>query len=79
MGRTPLSNGLPRNPVIVLTGDELFSEHGIGEAWKKIGGKAASLVKGYTDFSDLRELSEMTQFLYLSLPWPWEEARALAQ
>ena len=59
----------PRNLVIVLTATELFSEHGIESAWKKAGGRAAELVKhASVDLSDLYQLAEATQMLYLNLP-----------
>ena len=49
-GRSTWLDGHPQNPVIVLTGVELFSERGIEQAWKKIGGRAADFVKpAYVD------------------------------
>jgi hypothetical protein len=38
-GRSRTINGRPRNALIVLTATELFSEHGITQAWKAIGGR----------------------------------------
>ena len=68
-GRTPTDGWRPRNPVIVLTATELFSDHGIAHAWKELGGRAAELVKhASVDLSDLYVLAEATQKLYLGLP-----------
>jgi hypothetical protein len=68
-GRSRLSGWGPRNLLIVLTATELFSEHGIVHAWKKAGGRAAELVQhGSVDFSDLYQLADATQRLYLNLP-----------
>ena len=68
-GRSGGSRGRPRNPLIVLTETELFSEHGIAHAWKKTGGRAAKLVEhAVVDLSDLYQLAEATQRLYLNLP-----------
>ena len=50
------STVMPRNPLIVLTATELFSEHGITQAWKTVGGRAADLVKhASVNLTDLYE------------------------
>lgn len=68
-GRLRTLDGRPRNPLIVLTGVELFSEHGIRHAWKEAGGRAAQMAEpAYVDFMDLYQLAEATQRLYLGLP-----------
>ncbi len=68
-GRTPTSDWRPRNPVIVLTATELFSDNTIAYAWKQAGGRAAELVQhASVDLSDLYVLAEATQQLYLGLP-----------
>jgi hypothetical protein len=68
-GRLRTLNGRPRNPLIVLTGTELFCEHGIRQAWKDAGGRAAQMVApAAVDFTDLHQLAEATQHLYLGMP-----------
>jgi hypothetical protein len=68
-GRMRMHHGRPQNPLVVLTDVELFSEHSISNAWKNIGGLAAQLVAHPSvDLSDLHELAELTQRLYLGLP-----------
>jgi hypothetical protein len=73
-GRFRTLDGRPRNPLIVLTATELFSEHGITQAWKNIGGRAVQLVEhASVDFTDLYQLAEATQRLYLNLPYFHED------
>ncbi len=67
--RSSPSGWEPVNPVIVLTATELFSEFGIAQAWKEVGGQAAELVAhASVDLDDLYRLAEATQKLYLNLP-----------
>ena len=62
-GRTRRSDGSLKNPLIVLTGIELFSEHGITQAWK-----AAGFVQpAHVDMTDWYQLAEATQQTYLGL------------
>src|SRR5262249_30209937 len=74
-GRSSVNGLRPRNPLIVLTALELFSEHGIKHEWEKIGDRAAELVRA--DLTDLYELAQMTQRLYLNLPYFLEDYRLL--
>ena len=72
-GRRDTLNGKSINPLIVLTGAELFSQHGIYEEWKKTSGETSEIVKlPSSDPADLHRLAELTQRRYLNLPWPWE-------
>ena len=69
-GRLPDARGHSRNPVIVLTGTELFASQpsGILEAWKNAGGKQQSLVEpAYIQMDNLRTLADLTQQAYLEL------------
>jgi hypothetical protein len=56
--------GYPTNPVILLTGNELFSDRGISDTWRNLG-------EPYIRFSDynriihLSELAEATQIIHL--------------
>jgi hypothetical protein len=63
-GRRKTHQGRPINPLIVLTGTELFAKHTISDAWKQIDGKE---VHRSLDLSDLYTLAEMTQHRYLGL------------
>lgn len=68
-GRRRRHNGFPVNPVIVLTGTELFSDWYVDAAWKEKGGTAKALVEpAYVDTSNILTFSELTQQLYLDLP-----------
>jgi len=77
-GRTPVKNGQPRASVIVLTGNELFSDRGIKTAWEKLDGRHAEFVKyASVHLDDLWTLADLTQQLYLDMPsyWDWLSKR----
>ena len=56
------------SPIIVLTGIELFSTYGFRNNWRERGGVYAKFEERYFDFSDLGELADATQQIYLELP-----------
>lgn len=67
-GRARLNDGGLRNPLIILTGLELFSEHGITQAWKAAGEPASRFVQpAHVDLTDWYQLAEATQQRYLGL------------
>ena len=67
-GRLPDANGQSRNPVIVLTGTELFASNQISTAWQEAGGKRQALAKQQSiQMNNLRTLSDLTQQVYLGL------------
>jgi hypothetical protein len=67
--RSRTIDGRPSNAVIILTATELLAQGPIAGEWKKVGGCAAELVKyPSVDLTDLHELAEATQRLYLNLP-----------
>ena len=69
---------MPTNPVILLTGVELFHEINIRLAWRNRGGR-------YERFADsdwtrsLHKLAEATQAIHLDLPFFAEDRRAAEQ
>jgi len=67
----------PFNPVLILTGTELFSEFGPPQCWKDAGGKHAVFGEDYSVRTDLPRLCDVTQQLYLDMkPWhQWLEER----
>ena len=67
----------PYNPVLMLTGTELFSDWGPPECWKDAGGKHATFAQNYRGWRDLLRLCDATQQLYLDMkPWhQWLEER----
>ena len=68
-GRSVRIRGKPRNPLVVLTGRELFSDQGIRHAWQEDVGNASRFVQhSAVDLTDLYQLAECTQQLYLGLP-----------
>lgn len=70
-GRRALYEGQPINPLVILTGTELFAEHGIANAWKKIDGKE---MHASFDFHNLHTLSDLTIARYLGLGSNWDRA-----
>ena len=67
-GRLPSDSGQTRNPVIVLTGTELFAQHGIEEAWRTTDDKRSAIIKpGHVQVDNLRTLADLTQQAYLNL------------
>lgn len=73
--RRPDADDRPTNPVVVLTGHELFAGDMFYNTWKTLGGRHAK----YADFQftqDLDALAEATQAIYLDMPsyWDWLDA-----
>lgn len=66
-GRIPGSDGMPRSPVIVLTGTELFADGGLEEAWKQLGGAYEKAMKSYVGPFNLWKLADCTQQIYLGM------------
>lgn len=70
-------HGKPYSPVVILTGTELFSVHGICDCWKGKGGLYDQLSERSFELSELPNLADATQRLYLDLPgwYDWSEAK----
>ncbi len=71
------------NPVVILTGTELFSTFGAPQCWKDKGDKFAEIYERHSYLSSLGELADATQQLYLDMnPWHewledrWKQSRA---
>ena len=65
--RIPDRHLVPRNPVILLTGVELFGKLSLRATWKDCGDRYARFVEhGWT--SDLDSLARATQEIHLDLP-----------
>lgn len=73
-GRRPDAAGEPTNPVLLLTGVELFHEFSVGSTWKKKGGRHADFSE-YNHTRNLSAFAESTQAIYLDLPPHYEERR----
>jgi hypothetical protein len=74
-GRRPDRDGRPSNPILLLTGNELFTEHYISETWKKLG----PVYKPFTGYEHTRNLDsfcDATQQIYLGLPSIHEQRTA---
>jgi hypothetical protein len=67
----------PFNPVLLLTGVELFADWRPPQCWKDARGKQAAFAKNYRAWGDLLQLCDATQQLYLDMqPWrQWLEER----
>ena len=66
-GRRLNDRGRATNPVILLTGHELFMRYRISSAWKELGREHAK----YADFNhhrNLYEFAQATQAIHLGLP-----------
>ena len=64
----------PTNPVVLLTGVELFHEVGIESTWRDRGGPYARFAD-YETTRSLHRLAEATQVIYLDLPLFAEDQR----
>ena len=68
-GREDLGDGLPRTPVIALTGAEMFCDWSLEWTWKELGGQRAALVAPpAAQLGNLHRLARFTQHVYLGLP-----------
>lgn len=67
-GRRGIKQGQPINPLIIMTGTELFSEHNISHSWEQEDGKNDL---HFVDTNNLHTLSEKTLERYLGLPPYW--------
>jgi hypothetical protein len=71
-GRRYWKSDRPYNPVLILTGTELFSGWGPPECWKDAGGAQAIFAQKYHGWKDLLSLCDATQQIYLDMK-PWHE------
>lgn len=55
------------NPVLILTGNELFSKHGIPYCWDENNPKYKPFIKKHDHFCELIHLADTTQQLYLDM------------
>lgn len=74
-GRRRWKSEQKHNPVIVLTGTELFSKSGIPSCWKNKDGKAGEIEQGNFYPRDLIDIADATQQIYLDMK-PYHEWRA---
>lgn len=73
-GRELLNTGQPRNPVVVLTATEMFSDWHIKQTWEHLGRKHKELVSpADIGLDNLWDFADLTQQLYLGLPSKWAE------
>ncbi|MBY0224664.1 MAG: hypothetical protein K2Q28_02535 [Hyphomicrobium sp.] len=74
-GRRPNIHGQPTNPVILLTGVELFAAHYIQSEWKNLPEPYKSL-SDYNSIRTLHGFADATQQIYLGMPayYKWREA-----
>jgi hypothetical protein len=73
-GRMPGTDGMPRAPLIVLTGTELFADGGIKTMWEKLGGSYKQALDTFVGQFNLWKLADCSQQVYLGLP-PYSEWR----
>jgi hypothetical protein len=66
-GRRRHLNGRPRNPLIVLTGTELFSSFRLSSVWENNSRAKEFIGPSYVDLANPFKLAEITQQLYLGL------------
>jgi len=58
----------PKNPVLLLTGTELFSVHGPPQCWKDAGGAMKTFADSGFPSHSLIQLCDATQQLHLGMP-----------
>ena len=68
-GRQRQYDKQPRNPVILLTGDDLTSDNYLEAIWKAVSEKGAEILgPAYIRLDDPYMLAEMSQRIFLELP-----------
>jgi hypothetical protein len=67
-GRKFLTATRPNNPVVIFTGNELFSWSGPRNAWRELGPPFSQHADRYGDDRVFVSLADATQQLYLGLP-----------
>ncbi|WP_120501225.1 hypothetical protein [Roseovarius sp. EL26] len=72
--RRPNQSCEPTNPLILLTGNELFFDITLGSTWKGLG-EPYSMYDDYDYTNKLRGLSEATQAIYLGLSHYYADER----
>lgn len=72
-GRRLDANGLPTNPVILLTSNELFFDFMISSTWEKLGGKFKPFAN-FENTHNLNNFAEATLQIYLGIE-PFHEWR----
>jgi hypothetical protein len=53
------------SPLVILTGNELFSSTDPYSAWRQLGGRFEHFANSYFHEDEIKGLAEATQFLYL--------------
>ncbi|MEZ4846738.1 MAG: hypothetical protein R2877_07350 [Bdellovibrionota bacterium] len=66
-GRNLVSDKKWKNPVLILTANELFSERPVPNCWKNKGGKFEKFSKSNIYITSLNDLCDITQQLYLNM------------
>ncbi len=76
-GRRYWKANRPYNPILILTGNELLTDHKPRRVWEKLGGRHASHARNWGDLRDLVSLADATQQIYLGMqPWrTWLEEK----
>ena len=69
-GRRYWKNERPFNPVLILTGNELFADYGLDAVWRELGGVHAQRAQRLNYEDRLLDLADATQEIYLGMP-PW--------
>jgi hypothetical protein len=67
-GRKLLTTTRPNNPVIIFTGNELFSRTHVRNTWRELGPPFAKHSQAYGEERVFVSLADATQQLYLGLP-----------
>lgn len=67
-GRRYWKNERPYNPVLILTGNELFAEHSLEATWRDLGGVHARRAQRWSYENRLLDLADASQEIYLGMP-----------
>jgi hypothetical protein len=74
-GRRANERGLPTNPVVLLTGHELFMDHMVSSTWKALSAPHVNFAD-YEHTRNLHNLAQATQAIHLGLPSFYESQAA---
>lgn len=60
------------NPILILTGIELFSDFGPPDCWKDKGEPYSKFAESYRGYNGIQELCDVTQQMHLGMESYWE-------
>lgn len=71
-GRKYWKNERPYNPILILTGTELFSDSPPPYCWERKGGRYSTFANQFKTYEDIIQICDISQQIYLGMK-PWHE------